>query len=75
MERPDTLLLESKGGKAKMTLEDKVCEILREQYNCYCDRTGSPQSIRVGIPDKVGRFPKLDYCPAVKQIVRLFEVK
>lgn len=61
-----------------MTLEDKICEILRGQYHCRCDKTGSPQSIIVGVPNtawlkeilKPPGVDQLDFCPAIKQIIR-----
>ena len=57
-----------------MTLEDKICEILRSQYHCRCDKAGSTESIRVGIVNNAGLKPpgtdQLDFCIAIKQILR-----
>lgn len=57
-------------------LKDSMCEILREQYGCTCDRTGSKVVIRNPRPKLVDseELPSknnADVCIAIKKLCRI----
>jgi len=58
--------------------KDLACKILREQYGCTCDRTGSRISIRNPKPklwdldkEPLPAEDNVDVCMAIKKLARL----